>query len=1029
LNKPENDLLAEIDETLDFANMPGFTVTAAYPTAWGQGSISPHSGHYGSGYKHGYPFTANFTSSGQYTFKEWRAYSATELSGIDWNTPTSVAAALDLITPLADAVIIGGAEASITINSGRSVTLVPYCEDEPRVVITSPRNGELQRTLGNVTITFASGIMQTTAVSPDNFTVKQRDVDASGNPTGDGSWTTVTYDDWFDTPTYDSDLARVTLPAKASPVGGSPINCEVQITVGTGIKSSTGTNKNLPLAHSFSWVIIPNASVSIDTWHAEYNEAANSITIEITSTTPVNVPGKAFYTLNGARFEASKTNPADTAGRHWTISGVHSLDASGVPSGQNVTNINRYDISLELYSGESAEADTRVTFSLWNIPGMAAENGNLPVEITSGNDLATKVNVNDTKIYVLTNDITLAGTHTPIGTGAGANAFQGKFYGAGHSITVGASFSGATYTGIFGYTDNNAEIRDLTVHYSANASGAANVGGIVGYAAGNTVIRNCAVTGGSGVTLSASGDYLGGIAGRMAATAAIVNTRASLAVSGTGYVGGVVGYIGDGGANHTVLDGVTAFANVTATGTYVGGIVGQYTSSSPTNQPEIRGARALGTITTTGVADVSTGWFRAGGIVGTIYGNDIDKRAVMQDCVFSGKIGESTGSPMKATGSRFLVGGVIGLNGSNGASQCGPDIANCHARSSAFFVDYGGTSTLNVGGFAGSTYSAAVKECSAEGPITIVSASNASSIYFGGFIGFVENIGTKTSEFVRSYATANLTSTSTAAQYVGGFLGYVTGTTTTIANCYATGDISVTGNTCSVGGLVGISYGTTILNMVNCYATGNVKVNAAGTYSSYAGGLIGNINTNVTADHCFTGGTVSIDSSSSSANGAYSGGITGNHLGTITNCAAYGGSVSVSVNTTPHVYRIWGAHGSTSGTGSNNYAFKTMRTGIATSSGGPITWTVPGDSLGTPPDGHDTDNGANAVGDDFRSTWFWQNTLGFKSSETITGTVNDVANQTIASGPAWGFSTVFGKGHPVLLNADGSVMGGQMAAP
>jgi hypothetical protein len=418
----------------------------------------------------------------------------------------------------------------------------------------------------------------------------------------------------------------------------------------------------------------------------------------------------------------------------------------------------------------------------------------------------------------------------------------------------------------------------------------------------------------------------------------------------------------------------------------------------------------------------------------------------MRDCVFSGKIGESAAAPFKTTSSNLSAGGVIGSIGSS--SHYGPDAENCHTRAQAFFVEYTGTGEMYIGGFNGYTNGGAVSACSAEGAINLNKTGASGGIYFGGFTGYVDNAAGRTSEFVRCYATANLVSTSAAGQWVGGFLGRVSGNTTTVANCYATGDVSVTGstgtNTNSVGGFVATSVGGTILNMVNCYATGDVTVNNDTSYSivynTWVGGIIGSHATSVTIVHCFAGGTVSV---SSNSNRIYAGGIAGINAGSITNSAAYGGSVSASTSdTSSSANRIWGGTGTG---GSNNYAFKTMRTGTASGGSSPITWTVPADfttSEDNDGDGdsgdaadialvpaHDKKNGENAVGDDFRSTWFWQNTLGFKASETITGTVNGTPGQTIVSGPAWGFSTVFGKGHPVLLNADGSVMGGQMAAP
>jgi hypothetical protein len=63
------------------------------------------------------------------------------------------------------------------------------------------------------------------------------------------------------------------------------------------------------------------------------------------------------------------------------------------------------------------------------------------------------------KKYVLVNGIALGGTWSPIGTGSGTNAFKGKFYGNGHTISGLQPASAAYNTGLFGYVDGGERVR------------------------------------------------------------------------------------------------------------------------------------------------------------------------------------------------------------------------------------------------------------------------------------------------------------------------------------------------------------------------------------------------------------------------------------------------------------------------------------------------------------------------------------------------------------------------------------------
>jgi len=113
-----------------------------------------------------------------------------------------------------------------------------------------------------------------------------------------------------------------------------------------------------------------------------------------------------------------------------------------------------------------------------------------------------------------------------------------------------------------------------------------------------------------------------------------------------------------------------------------------------------------------------------------------------------------------------------------------------------------------VGLFGGTDVGSVIKN------IGLVGGSVSGADYVGGLVGY--NTGTTTN----SYATGSVSGTS----YVGGLVGWKSAGT--IQNSYATGSVS---GTDYVGGLVGYNSGTT----TNSYATGSVS----GT--SYVGGLVG----------------------------------------------------------------------------------------------------------------------------------------------------------------------------------------------
>jgi hypothetical protein len=164
-------------------------------------------------------------------------------------------------------------------------------------------------------------------------------------------------------------------------------------------------------------------------------------------------------------------------------------------------------------------------------------------------------------------------------------------------------------------------------------------------------------------------------------------------------------------------------------------------------------------------------------------------------------------------------------------------------------VDVDITANARSGGFAGKIAGGTVINCSVTGTIdgghqiggfvgyitsttTVQGCSSEVAVTSSGNFhrvgGFVGQIDTGTIE--TSYATGNVSATDTQS-FVGGFLGYGSGV---INNCYATGDVIGNNTNGRTGGFVGTAFLTSI---TNSYSTGAVSV---GTFlGGFAGRNIG----------------------------------------------------------------------------------------------------------------------------------------------------------------------------------------------
>lgn len=234
-------------------------------------------------------------------------------------------------------------------------------------------------------------------------------------------------------------------------------------------------------------------------------------------------------------------------------------------------------------------------------------NGSYTVTSADGlMNIAKLVNGGKTDINItLTADIDLTGKNwTPIGTSF-SNKYTGTFDGGGHTIKGLTVTTNDQFVGLFGSigyagTVKNVMMEDVQIT-SNPSSGFA--GGVAGYSDGT--IENCSVSGSVSGTV-----YVGGVVGAQW-EGSITGCSSSATVKGMVYVGGVVG---QPNGNTITLTACYATGNVIIEiapkkNIAGGGLVGM-------NAGSILACYATGNVTSTGS---STGQVHIGGLLGDTY--------------------------------------------------------------------------------------------------------------------------------------------------------------------------------------------------------------------------------------------------------------------------------------------------------------------------------------------------------------------------------------------------------------------------
>ena len=275
-------------------------------------------------------------------------------------------------------------------------------------------------------------------------------------------------------------------------------------------------------------------------------------------------------------------------------------------------------------------------------PGYTIE-GNGSYTVTSADGLmnvAELVNGGKTDINItLDKDIDLTGKEwTPIGTGY-SNKYTGTFDGGGHTIKGLTVTTNDQFVGLFGSigyagTVKNVMMEDVQIT-SNRSSGFA--GGVAGYSDGT--IENCSVSGSVSGTV-----YVGGVVG-VQIGGSITGCSSSATVNGTVDVGGVAGQTNSSAtltacyATGNVIIEMAPKKNIAG-----GGLVGMNAGSS------LLACYATGNVTSTGS---STGYMHIGGFLGNNYAN------VMTACYWKNNHEQGIGYNNKSTKATKVDGTVV----------------------------------------------------------------------------------------------------------------------------------------------------------------------------------------------------------------------------------------------------------------------------------------------------------------------------------------------------------------------------------
>ena len=255
-------------------------------------------------------------------------------------------------------------------------------------------------------------------------------------------------------------------------------------------------------------------------------------------------------------------------------------------------------------------------------------------------NIAELVNGGKTDINItLTADIDLTGKNwTPIGTDYD-NSYKGTFDGGGHTITGLTFTTNDEFAGLFGWLNRAGTVKNVVmegVQITSNQIYGGSIGGVVGYSWGT--IENCSVSGSVSGTV-----YVGGVVG-VQIGGSITGCSSSATVKGTVDVGGVAGQTNSSAtltacyATGNVIIEINPKKNIAG-----GSLVGMNAGSS------LLACYATGNVTSTGS---STGYVHIGGFLG-------DNYTTVTACYWKNNHEQGIGYNRESTGATKVDGSVV----------------------------------------------------------------------------------------------------------------------------------------------------------------------------------------------------------------------------------------------------------------------------------------------------------------------------------------------------------------------------------
>ena len=284
--------------------------------------------------------------------------------------------------------------------------------------------------------------------------------------------------------------------------------------------------------------------------------------------------------------------------------------------------------------GESGEAEdlgyiydsNTNTYTVYNADGLM--------------NIAELVNGGKTDINItLDKNIDLTGKDwTPIGTDYD-NSYKGTFDGGGHTITGLTFTTNDNYVGLFGWLNRAGTVKNVVmegVQITSNQIYGGSIGGVAGFSWGT--IENCSVSGSVSGTV-----YVGGVVG-VQIGGSITGCSSSATVKGTVDVGGVAGQTNSSAtmtacyATGNVIIEMDPKKNIAG-----GSLVGMNAGSS------LLACYATGNVTSTGS---STGYMHIGGFLGNNY-------TTVTACYWKNNHEKGIGYNRESTGATKVDGSVV----------------------------------------------------------------------------------------------------------------------------------------------------------------------------------------------------------------------------------------------------------------------------------------------------------------------------------------------------------------------------------